>query len=490
MNGDRVSDFIPGMLDSARLLFDLQQGNQIAQSLAGCLQPEEIARRVTAGLVQQFDCAFARIWLVAPDRRQLQLVASSGLYTRLDGSFATVPMGAYKVGKIAQNRVSFLSNQLAEESWVRDRDWAIANGIQGFAGYPLMLTPDRQESDAGSDSGEDAGRVLGVLAVFSQHPMAPEFLEVLQLLCTTVAITLETALQYRQPDPAAIAPPSLSDQLANLLPAVRLTLIGKEQPLPLPLSYVVLQTAQILTRLNCQYCRLSYGAAALGLEAMVMPVEGASQGLDWVRSHLGNLFFMATCLGGVLQVQTGTQPKVQQIRLQLPYGQVLPTERLQIQCRQSVLQLAFTQLAYLAGLQVETTATDSAIPLLTDDPNAVAAVRLWIQQDGTKVPLGVQGCVDLSVSPEALRKAVVTVGRGESWGLAIAPSAGEPVHLSDREREMMTLLAQGLRDRDIANQLFISESTVKFHINNILAKLKARTRYQALHQVITKGWIQ
>ena len=54
---------------------------------------------------------------------------------------------------------------------------------------------------------------------------------------------------------------------------------------------------------------------------------------------------------------------------------------------------------------------------------------------------------------------------------------------------MMTLLAQGLRDRDIANHLVISESTVKFHINNILTKLKARTRYQALHRVIVNGWI-
>lgn len=35
-------------------------------------------------------------------------------------------MRAYKVGKIAQNRVSFLSNHLADEAWVRDREWAIA----------------------------------------------------------------------------------------------------------------------------------------------------------------------------------------------------------------------------------------------------------------------------------------------------------------------------------------------------------------------------
>jgi hypothetical protein len=46
-------------------------------------------------------------------------------------------MSAYKVGKIAENCVPFLSNHLAEESWVKDREWAIANQIQRFAGYPL-----------------------------------------------------------------------------------------------------------------------------------------------------------------------------------------------------------------------------------------------------------------------------------------------------------------------------------------------------------------
>ena len=61
--------------------------------------------------------------------------------------------------------------------------------------------------------------------------------------------------------------------------------------------------------------------------------------------------------------------------------------------------------------------------------------------------------------------------------------------LSEREREILGLLVQGLRDRDIANHLIISESTVKFHLNNVLTKLKARTRYQALYQAIIQGWV-
>ena len=61
--------------------------------------------------------------------------------------------------------------------------------------------------------------------------------------------------------------------------------------------------------------------------------------------------------------------------------------------------------------------------------------------------------------------------------------------LSERELEMMQLLTQGLRDRDIAQQLIISESAVKFHINNILTKLKARTRFQSLNLAIVNGWL-
>ncbi|NEP76253.1 MAG: GAF domain-containing protein, partial [Okeania sp. SIO2G5] len=126
------------MFNSTKLLFDLQQVNAIAHKISGGLDPEAIARQVTDALVERFPCAFARLWLVEPDQASLRLVSSSGLYTHIDGSFARVPMGAYKVGKIAQNRIPFLSNHLADESWVKDRAWAIAQNIQGFAGYPLV----------------------------------------------------------------------------------------------------------------------------------------------------------------------------------------------------------------------------------------------------------------------------------------------------------------------------------------------------------------
>jgi len=477
-----LTEPIPGLLDAARLLFDLQQGNEIAQSFSGCLDPEVIARRVTDGLVEKFDCAFARIWLVEPDKTALRLVASSGMYTHTNGAFARVEMGAFKVGKIAQNRVSFLSNNLANESWVKDRDWALIHKIRGFAGYPLTV----------------GDRVIGVLATFSHQAMAPEFLEFLQILCTTVTVALENAVQHQQEKQSwqpsihklSWSNLSLSDQLASILSSVRLTLIGTEQPLTLPLNYLFLQAAEVLHTMGCTYCRLIYSAQFVGLEAIITaPDSGFQEQSDWVRSAFEPFLFTVSCLGGVLQTQTGANQKVIQFLLKLPYPSSTLGARLRIHCRLPVLQMAFTHLAYLAGLTVCNT-TDQEIPLLTDELAQIQTAKrvLWLKQGVWALPKGVSAKVDLAISAVQLREAVEAVLRGKTWGID-SDTESQPL-LSEREQKIMSLLAQGLRDRDIANHLIISESTVKFHINNILSKLKARTRYQALHQVIINGWIQ
>ena len=52
--------------------------------------------------------------------------------------------------------------------------------------------------------------------------------------------------------------------------------------------------------------------------------------------------------------------------------------------------------------------------------------------------------------------------------------------LTDREMEVLKLVAQGLNNRDIAKELFISENTVKNHIRNILEKLHLHSRMEAV----------
>jgi DNA-binding NarL/FixJ family response regulator len=52
--------------------------------------------------------------------------------------------------------------------------------------------------------------------------------------------------------------------------------------------------------------------------------------------------------------------------------------------------------------------------------------------------------------------------------------------LTDREMEVLTLVAQGMNNRDIAKELFISENTVKNHVRNILEKLHLHSRMEAV----------
>lgn len=466
--------------NQTRLLLDLQRVNKIAQRLSGCLEVETIARIVTDGLVDQFGSAFARIWVVEPDAVSLRLVASSGLYTHTNGSFARVPMGAYKVGKIAQNRVPFLSNRLAEEAWVKDRDWAIANNIRGFAGYPLMT----------------GDRVIGVLATFSHSAMAAEFLEVLQVLCMTATIALDAALSVatkRFPGTAALVQqPTLSDQLATILRTTTMALVGTETALPAAIGHGFVQLAELLNEVHCDYARLVYGADHVALEAIVaLPAADGAQGAgdiaaQW-RSRCHQLRFMATCLGGSLQTQPGPQQQMVQITLRTPYTVRPSGAKVSIQCTTALVQVALTCMAYKARLTVCDPFDSEAVVITDSSAVAQAATHaIWVRVKASPPP-SIRAVIDWTVDVDQLRQVVQRVSQGQP--MATASSDSSPPRPSEREQEIMALLAQGLRDRDIATRLYISESTVKFHINNSLTKLRAKNRYQAVYQAAIQGWI-
>ncbi|MEM1251553.1 MAG: LuxR C-terminal-related transcriptional regulator [Cyanobacteria bacterium P01_H01_bin.21] len=460
------------MLDDTRLVWDLQRANQIAQRFSTSLNLDDIARLATDGLVKQFNCAFARIWLVEPDRKLLRLAASSGLYTHTDGSFSRIPMGEFKIGRIAQNRISLLSNNLAEESWVKYPEWAIANKITSFAGYPL----------ASSD------QVIGVLAVFGHYPMRSEFLEVLLGFCTTLTVALEMALLHQKErqenkPKSTLAQLSLSESLAYILGQTKLTVLGTERSLNVSQAQLFLNVAEILNPLDCSYCRLTYAADAVSLEAIaalqsIVPQEQQA----WESVAFGDLSSIAACFGGRLNINTETSIRAMQISLTFSSLDKLSEVSLRVQCRSSLLQTGFTQLAYAAGLRVQASG-ERHVPLLTDQPALVETCdrTIWLNHNSHRAPNGVKAQVNLSTTATQLRAAVAAVMRGEEWGLNPQPRQ----QLSQREQEVISLLVKGLRDREVAEQLHISDSTVKFHINNILAKLKAKTRLQALYQLMS-----
>ena len=61
--------------------------------------------------------------------------------------------------------------------------------------------------------------------------------------------------------------------------------------------------------------------------------------------------------------------------------------------------------------------------------------------------------------------------------------------LSEREREVLLLLAQGASNREIAERLVITEGTVKNHVSNLLAKLQAENRTQAADIARKRGLV-
>jgi ATP/maltotriose-dependent transcriptional regulator MalT len=101
---------------------------------------------------------------------------------------------------------------------------------------------------------------------------------------------------------------------------------------------------------------------------------------------------------------------------------------------------------------------------------------------------GCPGLLDLASSPETLGSELVTIlRRANDLELATKvlpdleiPSAVRKDLLTERETEVLRLVAQGLRNRDIAERLFIGEATVKAHMRSVMRKLGARSRTHAV----------
>jgi PAS domain S-box-containing protein len=186
-----VSFFLPGLLAGSLLgslgLWLVQRARKVAP-LQGQLEPALLRAEVSAALarpaslrsllqpcaeamVRHLGAVFARIWVLPPGGDSLELQASAGLYTHLDGPHSRVRVGELKIGLIAQERRPHLSQDVLTDPRVADKEWARRERMVSFAGYPLIAE----------------GQVVGVMALFSRERLGVETLETLASVADAVA---------------------------------------------------------------------------------------------------------------------------------------------------------------------------------------------------------------------------------------------------------------------------------------------------------------
>jgi PAS domain S-box-containing protein len=129
----------------------------------------------TNALVHHLEAAFARIWLLNEAENMLELQASSGMYTHLNGAHGRVPVGSFKIGRIAATKKAHLTNSVIGDPQVSAQAWAEQEGMVAFAGYPLLV-------------GE---RLIGVMAMFARHTLNDATLQTMMAIANSIALGTE-----------------------------------------------------------------------------------------------------------------------------------------------------------------------------------------------------------------------------------------------------------------------------------------------------------
>ena len=155
--------------------------NRLKERLLAPISLDRKLRLITDSIVEVFEADFARIWMIREcdqsrngcrhgtseeDRkgrcdgsRCLHLVVSSGRYTSTDGSHRRVPLGFFKIGRVASGGESkFVTNNVPGDPRVHDHEWARSLGLNSFAGYRLL---------------SHEGKPIGVLALFRKKIIPP-----------------------------------------------------------------------------------------------------------------------------------------------------------------------------------------------------------------------------------------------------------------------------------------------------------------------------
>ena len=135
---------------------------------------ENILEELVKTIVYYLDAAFARIWLLNGDENVLELRASAGMYTHIDGPHKRVPVGKFKIGLIAEEKLPHITNNVLTDPRVSDKEWAKRERMIAFAGYPLMVEE----------------KLIGVIAMFSRQTLSEDILSALSWVSSEISLCI------------------------------------------------------------------------------------------------------------------------------------------------------------------------------------------------------------------------------------------------------------------------------------------------------------
>ncbi|MCQ4574236.1 MAG: EAL domain-containing protein [Candidatus Brocadiales bacterium] len=160
-------------LDKRRRLAVL--GADVVRALTTGITLQSMLQRCAEAMVRHLDAAFARIWTLDKEKNVLELQASAGMYTHIDGPHSRVPVGTLEIGLIAKERKPHLTNDVISDPRVSDKEWARREGMVAFAGHPLIVE----------------NQLVGVMAMFAVKTLAKETTEALASVADEIALGIQ-----------------------------------------------------------------------------------------------------------------------------------------------------------------------------------------------------------------------------------------------------------------------------------------------------------
>ncbi len=143
----------------------------VAFGLANGDNLRNFLHRAMQCVVKHLDGAFSRVWTLNAEESMLELQASAGIYTHIDGPHGHIPVGTMKVGKIAKERMPQISDNLVADPDIIDKDWVVRERMVAFIGFPLFVE----------------GRMVGVMAMYSRNRLPADAVELMGCVADTIA---------------------------------------------------------------------------------------------------------------------------------------------------------------------------------------------------------------------------------------------------------------------------------------------------------------